>query len=220
MVLLLNTHDQARSKPIAQCFWRIMEGYITSHVRVCFLCYRAYPQWLGNILSQCEAMNEREKDARIKMTLAGRCATVLAIIGSKKQLSIFPEPFDGCHGNRAVSSNGKVRTVGQILGNSLGFEDHEEDDCEQSRNHAHFSNAKPIPTSSSSGDGHDSSSHGQRNGQVQGVSMSASSGTIDSGDHGHDPRVEQIKQLDVWMERLFDGSLKRFRVHEWPEWHQ
>ena len=36
---------------------------------------------------------------------------------------------------------------------------------------------------------------------------------------GCDPRVEQIKQLGMWMERFFDGSLKRYRVQKWPEWH-
>ena len=42
VVLLINTHDSIHSRPLAQSFWRITEGYATSHVKVCFLCYRAY----------------------------------------------------------------------------------------------------------------------------------------------------------------------------------
>ena len=47
-------------------------------------------------------MIDEERGARVKMTLSGRCVTVLAIIGSKKQLSIFPDMPDSYHGNGAL----------------------------------------------------------------------------------------------------------------------
>ena len=100
VVLLINTHDSIHSRPLAQSFWRITEGYATSHVKVCFLCYRAYPEIFGSILSRCEDMFDEERGARVKMTLSGRCVTVLAIIGSMKQLSIFPDMPDSYHGIR------------------------------------------------------------------------------------------------------------------------
>ena len=60
------------------------------------------------------------------MTLSGKCATILAIIGSKKRLSIFPETPVGCHRNGAVVD---ARSVGHIL----GFDDDNEVDGEQSQ---------------------------------------------------------------------------------------
>ena len=71
------------------------------------------------------------------MTLSGKCAIILAIIGSKKQLSILPQTPVGCHRNGAVVD--ARRSVGPILGNSLGFDDDNEVDGEQSQNPAHSS---------------------------------------------------------------------------------
>ena len=206
MVMLLNTHDSTHSRPLAQSFWRITESYATLHVKVCFLCYRAYPKILGSILSQCEDMSDEERDSRVKMTLSGKCATVLAIIGSKKQLSIFPETLDaGRHRNGAVV--GGRRSVGQILGNSLGFDDDNEEDGEQSQNQAQSSQGDRIS---------------ECTGQIEGVPTNhkntAAASSASRAD-GSDPRLEQIKQLGMWMERFFDGSLKRYRVQDWPDWH-
>ena len=139
------------------------------------------------------------------MTLSGKCATVLAIIGSKKQLAIFPEMPDGCHRNGAVV--GARRSVGQILGNSLGFDDDNEVDGEQSQ----------IQAQSSSGD-----RISKCTGQIEGAPTNNKNTATASGPSradGCDPRVEQIKQLGMWMERFFDGSLKCYRLKEWPDWH-
>ena len=122
-----------------------MEGYATSHVKACFLCYRAYPEILGSILSRCEDTSDEERGTQVKMTLSGRCVTVLAIIGSKKQLSIFSDMLDSCHKNGALvgRSNGCARrSIGKVLGNSLGFDDDNEMDREQSLNQAHLSDDK------------------------------------------------------------------------------
>ena len=119
--LSVNTHDSTHSRPLAQSFWRIVEGYATSHVKACFLCYRAYPEIFGSILSWCEDMIDEERGARVKMTLSGRCVTVLATIGSKKQLSIFPDMPELISRGR-----GTWRSEGEVLGNSLGFDDDNE----------------------------------------------------------------------------------------------
>ena len=67
-------------------------------------------------------MSDEERDSCVNTTLSGKGVTVLAIIGAKKQLSIFPETLDaGHHRNGAVVGAG-VRSVGMILGNSLGFD--------------------------------------------------------------------------------------------------
>ena len=198
VVLLLNTHDPTRSKPLAQHFWRIMERYVTppsSSVKACFLCYRAYPRLLERILTQCEDVTEQERDSRVKMTLSGKCATVLAIIGSKKQLSIFPETQDGCNSMNGAVGGGKDvrrRTVGQILGSSLGFDDNEPGDSGQS--------------------------HAETRLYTQTLNSSNVDHCTNSGDDNYDHRLEQIKQFEMWMERFFDGSLRRYRVHDWPEW--
>ena len=190
-----------------------MEGYASSHVKVCFLCYRAYPEILGSVLSRCEGMSDEERGTRVKMTLSGRCATVLAIIGSKKQLSIFPDMLNSCHRNGALvgGANGRARrSVGEVLGNSLGFDGDNEVNREQSPNQAHLSDDKI-----------DSSNTAENNGQIEGAptNKDAAAASSPSRADGCDPRVEQIKQLGMWMERFFDGSLKRYRVQDWPDWH-
>lgn len=175
-----------------------MEGYVasSSSVKPCFLCYRAYPYLLGRILSQCDDMTVQERDSRVKLTLSGKCATVLVIIGSKKQLSIFPESHDGYqfHNMNGAVCGGKDmrrRTVGQILVNSLGFDDNEDGESEQSHTETRFCN--------------------------QTLNSSNVAGGTNNGDDGHDLRLEQIKQFEMWMERFFDGSLRRYRVEDWPE---
>jgi hypothetical protein len=211
VILLLNTHDPTHSRPLAQSFWRIMESYTTSHVKVCFLCYRAYPEILGSILSQCKDVSDEEKDSRVKTTLSGKGVTILAIIGAKKQLSIFPETLDaGGHRNGAVV--GARWSVGQILGNSLGFDDDNEEDGQQSQNQ--------LQAQPSSQDDRISECTGQMEGAPANhkntVAAAASSA---SGADSSDPRLVQIEQLGMWMERFFDGSLRRYRVKEWPDWH-
>ena len=150
-------------------------------------------------------MSDEERESRVRMTLSGKCATVLAIIGSKKQLAIFPEMPDGCHRNGAVV--GARRSVGQILGNSLGFDDDNEVDGEQPQNQAQTSSSATIS---------------ECTGQIEGTPTNNKNTAAASGSSradGSDPKVEQIKQLGMWMERFFDGSLKRYRVKEWPDWH-
>jgi hypothetical protein len=210
VILLLNTHDSTSSRPLAQSFWRIMESYTTSHVKACFLCYRAYPEILGSILSLCEDMNDEERDSRVKMTLSGKGVTILAIIGAKKQLSIFPETLDAVH-HRNGEVMGVRRSVGQILGNSLGFDDdNEEDDGEQSQNQA-----QPSPQ-----DDRISECTGQMEGAPANHknTVAAAASSASSAD-GSDPRLVQIKRLGMWMERFFDGSLQRYRVKEWSDWN-
>jgi hypothetical protein len=209
VILLLNTHDSTHSRPLAQSFWRIMESYTTSHVKACFLCYRAYPEILGSILSRCEDMSDEERDTRVKMTLSGKGVTILAIIGAKKQLSIFPETLDaGGHRNGAVV--GVRRSVGQILGNSLGFDDDNEDDGEQSQNQAQPS-SQDDRISECTGQMEDAPTNHKN-------TVAAAASSANRAD-GSDPRLIQMKRLGMWMERFFDGSLQRYRVREWPDWH-
>ena len=97
------------------------------------------------------------------------------------------------------------RSVGQILGNSLGF-DSNKVDGEQSQNQAHSSSDR---ISECTGQIEDAPTNNK-------YTVAASS---PSGGDGCDPRVEQIKHLGMWMERFFDGSLKGYMVKEWPDWH-
>ena len=181
-----------------------MESYVTSHpskVKVCFTCYRAYPRFLGNVRAECEDIPVRETDARVKMTLRGKCATILAIIGSKQQLSVFPETLESC---AAVGGKRRERSVGVALGDTLGFDDSEDSDSERSQDQAH----EEV----------DSSIHAECNGVTGAAATSASRDS--KLNSGGDLRLEQIRQLDVWTERFFDGSLKRLvRVQQWPDWH-
>ena len=82
-VLFIDTHDSERSRALIQSSLRMMESYVTARIEVCFVCYKAYPRFLGNILTECDDISKEEREARVKTTPTGKCATVLAIIGSK-----------------------------------------------------------------------------------------------------------------------------------------
>ena len=49
------------------------------------------------------------------MTLTGKCVTILAIIGSKQQLSVFPEMLES---SAAVGEKRRGRSVGVALGDT------------------------------------------------------------------------------------------------------
>ena len=191
-----------------------MDSYISPHVKACFLCYKAFPHFLGDVLSRCENVSEVERDARVEATLSGNCVTVLAIIGSRKQLSIFPESLDSCVRNGAVRRGRKVKSVGQILGNTLGFDEENEDGEEK------LSTDKPetsnVSERTANGQVHGTVGASKPTGTGAATATTTSTGSDDSS--GCDPRVEQMELLDMWMERFFDGSLKRYRVSEWPQW--
>ena len=116
LVLLLDTYQQNRSKQIAQCFWIVVEQILTknAHMKVCFLCYRAHPEWLRDVLSQCEGMNTLERATCIEKTLTGQFVTILAIYGSKKILSIFTEIVDSLQEDEAMT-NSNARSVRQSI---------------------------------------------------------------------------------------------------------
>ena len=154
-------------------------------------------------------MSDEERDSRVKMTLSGKGVTVLAVIGSKKQLSIFPATLDADH-HRNGAVVGVRMSVGQILGNSLGFDDDNEGDGEQSQNQAQPSTEEDRIS--------------ECTGQMVGAptnhkDTAAAAASSASRDDGSDPRLVQIKRLGMWMERFFDGSLQRYRVKEWPDWN-
>ena len=65
----------------------------------------------------------KRREARVKMTHTEKCATVFFIIGSKRQL---PETLDG---NGAMRGERK-RSVGEAMGDTLGFHDSEGSDDE------------------------------------------------------------------------------------------
>ena len=43
-------------------------------------------------------------------------------------------------------------------------------------------------------------------------------GDVDAGGDGEGGR-SLVQRLAVWMERLEDGSLKRYSIDSWPQWH-
>ena len=188
-------------------------------------------------------MSEREKNVRVEAMLSGTCATVVAIIGSKKQLSIFPHKLhDNRHQNGTVAELGGSggvnnvgsgknhgKSVGEVLGSSLGFEDDpEEDDDDDSRHDCESEQPQKHQTLSSSGsDRSDRSNNSERIRNSQVSTSDSDDTTTTTSDNsrrengaslGGDTRLEQMKQLEMWMEMFCDGSLKRFRVKDWPEW--
>ena len=247
IVLLVNSHKRDKMKEVTNAFWTAFQGYMNLRINVCYLCYKTNKRWFGDILSHCCGMDPKEADARLSACYNGRVATVLCMLGAKKQLCIFQESVSACNGvtttreavekssrkERTVNGVGVMQqSVGKVLGDALGFE--QEDSHSQAvgsgdnehlrQGHTHQNSAKTetnsVPESEVKAAGSDSSSEASEVGSLgnagdeegercQGMSRSGSQA---------DSLRALSRRLEVWLERLADGSLKRYEVDMWPDW--
>ena len=213
---------------------------------MCYICYRGRAHWLGGLLKCCAQLPPSEVEARVGCCASGQVATIVALFGSRKQLSIFPESIATLSkSTTSVMANGTVETplhkqerirdtsqksVGHVLGNTLGFDEPDEETEAEKEIRYSFKQTHKDEVKRDSSLGGDNSP-GSETKQVESTCTStcrkaqsaaeyqSSASTVSGGVGSVDPRVLQLSgQLEVWMERLADGSLRRYTVEVWPEW--
>ncbi len=172
VVILVDSQNKIEARQMVQAFRNVTSCYKDPRLRICYLCHRTNETWLKSLLEQCAEMRPEEIGKRVVDCLSGSVATVVALLGFKKQLCIFPKnEFSEFHSNEQV----RTQSVGDILGSLLDF-----------------NNDSPP------------SKAGENNGVTEDIIYS---------------RAEQVrKNFEMWMEKFADGSLKRYRVTNWPTW--
>ena len=91
LVILINTHHETESKDLLQTFWSIASRYTDYRLKLCYLCYHTHSKWLENILSQCHEIDSDEIKLRTSGCLLSQVATIVALLGSRRQFCAFPE---------------------------------------------------------------------------------------------------------------------------------
>lgn len=178
-----------------------------SNLKSFFLNYHSHGDWLGVILSRCLELDAEEVKVRVHACKTGGVATAICLIGSRKQVFLFPSKYElvcalmkeRIGGRREKKEGGTKSTVGQRLGTTLGYEtdSSEEDEKgsseEDEKENGHFATSSYMQH--------------QVNDESGGVEC-------DRGALVH----QVVCGFGNWLERLADGSLRRYRMQEWPDW--
>ena len=222
LTVLVNGHKQEEAMQMIHAFWRIVGRYHGFRLQAFYLCYSTHKHWLDGILKQCEDMEPEEINARLTGCYSNKVATILALIGARKQLCIFPEvlydldrvPNGSVKKNNAHESQSSVVSGGHSIGSALGF-----DSDDTSKHCANETQKKLIQDNgATSQDPGDRLQSRERREQWTNNKHTTTSEYKD-GCNQLDSNVEQIsKRLGMWMDRLVDGSLRRYDVDAWPNW--
>ena len=232
MILLIENFTK-HGQQLLKAYGKVLKKHRYGNLRLFFLCYRSNGRWFEELLDGTTTLNRREAGLRVRGCISGRVATAIVIFGAKKQLVLFPEEFEvvrnlcedeeGREGSEEESSirkeavTGKStgidsKSVGKILGNTLGYESSDEDE------------------SSGENSGHLERQYEPYGEGLQAHVKSRNEHTHPLGGHAHrpcPPTVEQshlalVEQVcdgfENWCDRLADGSLRRHSVEAWPPW--
>ena len=214
LTILVNGHKQEEAMQMIHAFWRIVGRYHGLRLQAFYLCYASHKHWLDEILEHCEDMEPEETNTRLTGCYGDKVATILALIGTRKQLCIFPEILHNLDSvrNGSVKNNNAQESQssvgrGQSIGNALGFDS---EDC------ATESQQLIQDDSATSQDPRGGlQSHERREKWTNHTTTSE----YKDGGNQLDSNVEQIsKRLGMWMDKLVDGSLRRYNVDAWPNW--
>ena len=216
LTILVNGHKQEEAMQMIHAFWRIVGRYHGLRLQAFYLCYASHKRWLDEILEHCKDMEPEEMNARLSGCYGDRVATILALIGTRKQLCIFPEILY----NLDSAPNGSVKknnahegqsSVGQSIGSALGF------DSEDTTEHCATESQQLIQDDSETS--HDPGGRLQSRERREKWTNHTTTSEYKDGGNQLDSKVEQIsKRLGMWMDKLVDGSLRRYNVDAWPNW--
>ena len=197
LTILVNGHKQEEAMQMIHAFWRIIGRYHGLKWQVFYVCYTTHKHWLEGILKHCEDMELEEVNARLAGCYGERVATVLALFGTRRQLCIFPEIIKGAD-RMQIGSVAEYDVDEKLSPDGPPVYD------------------KTHSVGSALGfDSEDTAEHSTERQQKDTTSEQAKSKI-----HSHlDNRVEQISEtFGMWMEKLADGSLRRYHVDNWPHW--
>ena len=191
------------------------------------------------------SMESTEREKRNKVCSEGLFA-VLGLFGSRKQFVIFPEMTDSAgrtswspscndHQRKSEHETGSEWSHAAAMAlDSLGFED---DDNYESEGTHHIRNRTPSSLKELSEGRNDRTEEEVGNSHRNMQAQTVPTGTEGSGNYSSDADSGQEEEvggkgvgmgcgdhvrwlregLGVWLERLEDGSLKRYSVNHWPE---
>ena len=150
--------------------------------------------FLKTLLNSCSAMSEEEAESRMR-GCTGLVATAVCLIGNKRQLMLFPQERDlvdaflQSEGRDNVKKR-RLRTSSPTTGGVLG-------------------SALGYESGSASEDG--SSQGTEEEGEAQERNGPLQSGITSAAD-------QVAFSFGNWLERLADGSLRRWTISQWPDW--
>jgi len=151
--------------------------------------------FLKSLLDNCSEMSKDEVESRTCACKDSHAATLVCLIGNKRQLMLFPQERDLVDAFVQAAVGGKVRkrksralppTTGSVLGSALGYEN-----------------------SSASEDESDTEEEKEEEEERK-------NGVVQSSVGG--PVQQVASSFGNWLERLADGSLRRWTISQWPDW--
>ena len=184
----------AEGEEILDTFERILRQHRYSNLKTFYLNCRSHGDWLGMILRHCVNLDAEEVAVRVRACKSGCVATAVCLIGSRHQALLFPSKYEMvcalmCKKGGQKRRVSGAKSVGQKLGSTLGYET-ESSECEEE------------------GDTHlGTSSTYMSHNKCEGTEC-------DRGALMH----QVTRGFMHWLERLADGSLRRYKIEEWPDW--
>ncbi len=144
--------------------------------------------FLRSLLDKCEGIDKEEVKLRVCGCESRRVTTVIGLVGSKSHLLLYPQTLDFNSDHSERDYNGKVRSRGNKI------------------------KTPSVSTGEVLGSalGYESDN----------TSEDTESSEVTGDEHREgDCLIDQIRlTFGNWLERLADGSLKRWTLSEWPEW--
>lgn len=226
LVLLVDQVSQQKGEELIRAYGSVLSRFRYRNLRPLFLCHRLNSGWFGRLLGACPDLSPDEAELRVRGCENEGVATAVLLLGAKKQLVLFPNKFEAVRGlcergggrvgrggawsEREGGLSGgeslRQRDVGEVLGNTLGYESSDDDEEERE-------GGSTESEGEGAGPGRSSRSHH--------APYSNSTHTAHSDGERYLELVRQVQEgFQHWCERLADGSLRRYRVQAWPEWTQ
>lgn len=232
LLLLLNAPTQEEAKKTVVSAWGTIQGFGSAKRSVFFHHFAERRQWVESLLGHGSS-SATGGEAWISGVMASgeSLVSVIAIFGARKQFCVFPDldvqtpkrarPHSGLLGSETLHSNGlldqqqeEAESVSFVLGAVLGL--------------------GPDESGSESSSMSEPACDGEEHAKTQDKQWDEGSGRDCSSNfagHHHDDQTEVDNSglvrrrsclvpasLDMWMERLADGSLLRYSVDRWPKW--
>ena len=209
LILLVDTHEEEKARHLKKIFRQVVHKYNSSRMPLIlyYLCYQTYGTWLPQVLKHCDDMETKDVTAHMNACHSGKTVMILALFIARKQLCIFPEQVGSDSLEEVLYERREVHSVGEVLGNTLGFDTEVKDHSDvevKDHNDVEVKDHSDVEDS------------GTPNGDV--CSDRNSSNGMNHHCKGTVTTLQFSQKLALWMEKLADGTLKRYQVRTWPNW--
>ncbi len=249
-LVILVDNTTKHGQQLLRAYGKVLNKHRYGNLHLFYLCHRSNGAWFEELLARTSTLDREEAGWRVKGCVSGRVATAMVLFGGKRQLVLFPEKFevvqrlcveDGGRGkgremendslgqdsNRKEAAEGtsgvKNKSVGKILGDTLGYESSDEgaSSSEEGSSHLEWYEKRESEHYDSKRNGQ--STHGKLGSRIHHHTHPASGHThkphpLGGMEETHLALMEQVgNSFETWCERLADGSLRRHSVEAWPQ---